>query len=134
MALILRRALIVLFLSAVFQTSACADTIYLKNGGKIKGRVVKDNAETVTINVDGGTVVQNKADIVRVKKDEGAILPKEPESGRLNEPETLNAAEEESATPMLDTNKKDKGPFGTVGRVVDTAFSIAKFDFLKKDK
>jgi hypothetical protein len=124
---ILRDAIIVSFLSVVLITAAAdADTVYLKNGGKITGTVIKESAGTVTIDIGGGTVVQNKSDIVRIKTDADALRPKESEA--------LKAAEEESATPMLDTKKNRKGLFGIVGGVVDTAFSILKFDFLKKDK
>ncbi|MCX5680325.1 MAG: hypothetical protein NTZ95_06740 [Candidatus Omnitrophica bacterium] len=105
---------------------AGADTVYLKNGGRIIGKVIKDNGSMVTINIDGGTVVQNKADIVRIKTEAETLQPKESE--------VLKTAEEESATPMLDTKKTKKGLFGMVEGVVDTAFSILKFDFIKKSK
>lgn len=126
MILVLRRILVILILSAIFTSAASADVIYLKTGGKISGKVVKESVDTVTIDIGGGTVVQNKSDIVRIKTEEEALQPKE-----MALPEVL---EEESATPMLDTSKNKKGPFGIVAGVVDTAFSILKFDFLKKDK
>ena len=124
---IFRRAFVVLFLAAVLiAATACADTVYLKNGGKIKGKVVKDDGQTVTMDIGAGTVVQNKSDIVRIRMEKEAL--------QLKETEALKVAEEESATPMLDTKKTKKGVFGIVEGVVDTAFSILKFDFLKKDK
>lgn len=127
MAVLKRSMLVFITVFAVlFAGMAGADTIYLKNGGKISGKVIKDNGKTVTINIGGGTVVQNKADIVRIKTEAAELQPKESEA--------LEGAEEESATPMLDTRKSGKGLFGILGGVVDTAFSILKFDFLKKDK
>ena len=124
---ILRNVLIVSLLSIVLVAAiASADTFYLKNGGKIKGKVVKDDGRLVTIDIGGGTVVQNKADIVRVRMETEAL--------QLKEPEVSKTVEEESATPMIDTKKTKKGLFGMVEGVVDTAFSILKFDFLKKDK
>ena len=127
MVSIFRGALIISVLSAVLiAATAGADTVFLKNGGKINGKILKENAKTVTIDIGGGTVVQNKTDIVRIKTDAGTLKPKEAKA--------IEAAEEESATPMLDTKKTKKGLFGMVEGVVDTAFSILKFDFLKKDK
>jgi len=125
---VLRRSMLASFLlSLIFIAGVVsADTIYLKNGGKISGKVIKDNGQTVTIDIGGGTAVQNKSDIVRIKTEEETLQPKEAEA--------LKAAEEESATPMLDTKKTKKGIFGIAEGVVDTAFSILKFDFLKKDK
>lgn len=125
MTVVLKRALVIFILSAVFSSAAAfADTIYLKNGGKIKGKVIKDNGSTLTIDVGGGTVVQNKADVVRIKAE---VL-------QLKEPEAPKAAREESATPMFDTKKTKRGVLGTIEGVIDTAFSILKFDFLKKNK
>lgn len=126
MTLLLKCVLVVLILSAMVLPAASADTIYLKNGGKISGSVIRDNGQTVTVDIGGGTVVQNKSDIVRIKTEAEFLQPKEAAA--------LKAAEEESATPMLDTKKTKKGLFGIVGGVVDTAFSIIKFDFLKKEK
>ena len=126
MNVVLRYILVIFILSVAFSALAFADTIYLKNGGKITGKVVKDTGVTVTIDIGGGTVVQNKTDIVRIKTEAEVLKPKESEA--------LEAAEEESATPMLDTKKTKKGIFGMVEGVVDTAFSILKFDFLKKNK
>jgi hypothetical protein len=117
---------LLLLVVLIAPVSSNADTIYLKNGGKISGKVIKDNGSTVTIDIGGGTVVQNKNDIVRIKT--------ESETLRSKESEALEAAEQESATPMLDTKKGKKGVFGIVSGVVDTAFSILKFDFLKKDR
>ena len=126
MTVLRRSAMVFLLLSAVILAGmAGADTIYLKNGGKINGKVIKDNGQTVTIDIGGGTAVQNKTDIVRVKTEE-VLRPKESEA--------FKAAEGESATPMLDTKKTKPGFFGIVEGVVDTAFSVLKFDFLKKDK
>jgi len=122
----LRCIVVILVLSVIFSSSVFADTIYLKNGGKITGKVTKDSGSTLTIDIGGGTVVQNKADVVRIKTEADVLQPKESEA--------LKAAEDESATPMLDTKKNRKGIFGIVGGVVDTAFSILKFDFLKKNK
>jgi hypothetical protein len=107
--------------------SSYADTVYLNNGGKISGKIVKDDGSTVTVDIGGGTVVQNKSDIARIKKEEEVLLP-------IKESEAIKQAEQESATPMLDTKKDRKGIAGMVGGIVDTAFSILKFDFLKKDK
>jgi len=114
-------------LSLVFiAATAFADTVYLNNGGRITGKVIKDNGPTVTIDLGSGTVVLNKSDIARIKIDEEVLQPKETQA--------TETAEEESATPMLDTKKTKKGIVGMVEGVVDTAFSILKFDFLKKDK
>ena len=124
---IFRNAFVISLLAIILITTISgADMIYLKNGGKLTGKVVKDNGSVVIIDIGGGTVVQNKADIVRIKTDANALKPKEPEA--------LEDASEEPTTPMLDTKKTKKGLFGVVGGVVDTAFSILKFDFLKKDK
>ncbi len=124
---IIRNAFVISILATVLIASAAgADTVYLKNGGKIKGKVIKDNGQVVTIDIGGGTVVQNKADIVRIRVEAEVLQPKEPEVSKT--------AEEVSATPMIDTKKTKKGVFGMVEGVVDTAFSILKFDFLKKDK
>lgn len=127
MNIIIRNVVILLLLGALsFPAALYADTVYLKNGGRVSGKIVKEDAKTVTIDIGAGTVVQNRADIIRIKKDEDAL--------QLKESEAVSAAEEESATPMLDTGKNKKGLFGIVSGVVDTAFSILKFDFLKKDK
>ena len=126
MTVILRRLFVIFILSVMFSSAARADTIYLKNGAKINGRVVTENAGTVTIDIGGGTVVQNKADIVRIKTEAEVLQPKESEA--------LKAAEDKSATPSLYTKKTKKGVFGMFEGVFDTAFSILKFDFLKKDK
>lgn len=115
-------------LAASAASWALADVVYLKNGGKITGKIVKYGPDTVTVDIGGGTVVQNKADIVRIKSDAEMLEPK------VAEKDALKTAEDESATPMLDTKKNKKGLFGMVEGVVDTAFSILKFDFLKKDK
>ena len=124
---ILRSAFVILILAIVLiADTAFADTMYLKNGGKIKGRVIKDDGRTVTMDIGGGTIVQNKADIVRMRMEAEILEPKEPE--------VLKAAEDDSATPMIDTKKTKKWLFGMVEGVLDTAFSILKFDFLKKDK
>jgi len=121
------KALACFFLSLIiFAGAAFADTIYLNNGGKIKGKVIREAEDTVTIDIGGGTVVQNRADIVRIKTEADVLQPKESKA--------LKAAEEKSATPMFDTKKTKKGVLGIVGGIVDTAFSILKFDFLKKDK
>jgi hypothetical protein len=117
---------LVIMIALSLSVSASADTIYLNNGGKISGKVVKENDTTVTIDIGGGTVVQNKSDIVRIKTEDQNLTPKESDA--------FKAAEEESATPMLDTKKGKKGVFGMIEGMVDTAFSILKFDFLKKEK
>jgi hypothetical protein len=123
----LRNAFVISLLAvALIAATAGADTIYLKNGGKVKGKVVKDDGLVVTIDIGSGTVVQNKADIVRIRAEAEFLEPKKPEAVKVDE--------EESATPMIDTKKNKKGLFGMVEGVVDTAFSILKFDFLKKDK
>lgn len=124
---IYRSAFVISLLAVVLIAAiACADTVYLKNGGKINGKVIKDDGRLVTIDVGAGTVVQNKADIVRVRVEAEILKPKEQE--------VLKTVEEESATPMIDTRKTKKGILGMAEGVVDTAFSILKFDFLKKDK
>jgi len=124
---IYRSAFVISLLAAILITAtACADTVYLKNGGKINGKVIKDDGRVVTIDVGAGTVVQNKSDIVRVRVEAEILKPKEQEA--------LKTVEEDSATPMMDTRKTKKGILGMAEGVVDTAFSILKFDFLKKDK
>ena len=122
-----RSAFVISLLAVVLiAATACADTVYLKNGGKINGKVIKDDGRVVTIDVGAGTVVQNKTDIVRVRVEAEILKPKEQE--------VLKTVEEDSATPMIDTRKTKKGILGMAEGVVDTAFSILKFDFLKKDK
>ena len=124
---ILRNAFVISLLAIfLIAATAGADTVYLKNGGKIQGKVIKDDGRIVMIDVGAGTVVQNKADIVRIRAEAEFLQPKEPAA--------LKPAEEESATPMIDTKKTKKGILGIVEGVVDTAFSILKFDFLKKNK
>jgi len=122
----LKYVLVIFISSTMFLSTASADIIYLKNGGKINGKVIRDDGNTVTVDIGGGTVVQNKSDIVRMKTEAEFLQPKE-----MKTPKT---AVEEPATPMFDTNKTKKGLFGMIGGVVDTAFSILKFDFLKKEK
>lgn len=55
---------------AIFCSAAAADVIHLKNGGKIKGVVVKDRGAGVIIDIGCGTVVQNKKDIARIDRED----------------------------------------------------------------
>lgn len=55
--------------SMLYCAVSMADTIHLKNGGKIDGTVIKDDGAAVTIDIGCGTVVQNKKDITRVDED-----------------------------------------------------------------
>jgi len=121
----------VFLLSAVFVmiASACAqaDIIYLKNGGKITGTVTKDDGTMVSIDIGSGTVVHNKKDIVRIKKEalpKSSVIVPVPASGNVS-------------VPLFTSEEKPKQKMG-VGQIlkgiVDTAFSIIKFDFLKKER
>lgn len=70
--------IIFLMLVFIFAQAVSADTIYLKNGGKIKGTVVDESRVSMTIDIGGGTVVQNKKDVVKIEKGnrEDAWSPK----------------------------------------------------------
>jgi len=113
----------------VMLASACAqaDIIYLKNGGKITGIVTKDDGTLVSIDIGSGTVVHNKKDIARIKKE---ALPKA--SVIVPVPAANNVS-----VPIFTSEEKPKQKMG-VGQIlkgiVDTAFSIIKFDFLKKSQ
>lgn len=107
----------------IFFGISSADTVMLKNGGKISGTVVKDNGSTVIIDIGAGTVVQNKKDIARVEQAEAA---KGAVSERVNYTKKTPPAARVKAPPAK----------ARVSEVFDMLTegvkSILRFDFLKK--
>lgn len=62
----------VLILGAVFlylSAEACADVLYLKNGEKLEGRVVKETQGTVTFEIQEGRVDFQRSEIRQIERD-----------------------------------------------------------------
>ena len=59
----------VLLLAYTCANAAFADTVYLKNGGRVKGMVVREDKSAVVIDIGGGTVVQNRVDVLRIERE-----------------------------------------------------------------
>ncbi len=68
----MRQALLVFaFLTTVFCLSALADTVTLKNGDKLTGRIVKADGKTLTIKTEfAGTVTIDFAAVTQITSDE----------------------------------------------------------------
>jgi len=46
----------------------CAETLYLKNGRKLEGRILEDDGVNVELQIRGGTVKFRKSEILEIKK------------------------------------------------------------------
>jgi hypothetical protein len=60
-----KRSLVVIALVAV---PLLADDVYLKGGGQITGEIVKQTAESVTVDVGGGSLTVATSRVVRIEK------------------------------------------------------------------
>ena len=60
-----------------------ADTVWLKNGGRITGIIVKETNDTVVLDIGGGTVSHNKKTISRIEMAQGMIKALETEYSLL---------------------------------------------------
>lgn len=63
---------------------AHADTIYLKRGGSLNGRVVEGES-TVELRMSGGSATFNKSEIERIEKNDLHKEPGPTASGRLSQ-------------------------------------------------
>jgi hypothetical protein len=65
------------FLCAIC-SAVCADTIILRNGGKLQGKIVSENEKEVTIEMPNtGTITVKRANIREILKEKPADPPKE---------------------------------------------------------
>jgi hypothetical protein len=53
---------------ALAATPLCADVVYLRGGGQITGEIVERTADSVTVDVGGGTLTVGTASIVRIEE------------------------------------------------------------------
>ncbi len=56
-------------MTACLTGSAVADTIYLKRGGSLNGRIVEGES-TIELRMDGGSATFNKNEIERIEKND----------------------------------------------------------------
>ena len=71
---------IIVFSLAGFISPARADTIYLRNGRNIEGLIIKENDQSVELNVGFGTVKFNREEIKSIyksKQDEVVVMRQE---------------------------------------------------------
>ena len=66
----MKRSLLILALVAA---PLAADEIYLKGGGQISGVIVDQNAETVTVDIGGGTLGVRMSTVVKIEKSESPL-------------------------------------------------------------
>lgn len=106
--------------------TANADVIYLKNGGRVHGLVIRDNGKTVTIDIGNGTVVHNRQDILRIE-EEGVEIARTSSSGRIE------IRDEKGIKHIRAPRPKTK--FSQVVEAVGEAIgSVLRLDFLKRSK
>jgi hypothetical protein len=58
------------FLSAFHCVPAFADTLRLRNGSALDGRVVRESEKSITFEIDGGEIDFSRAEILRIDKNE----------------------------------------------------------------
>jgi len=102
---------LLLLAAAVFIMSASADTIELKNGRKVVGKVVRENDKEITIEMKGlGEITLSRRQIAKITKDEKEG-PKVPKHSEPEKPEPQDDGKDAPAEP-----KKAKGPVSTLLR------------------
>lgn len=88
--------------SFLFSISAFlfADTITLRNGGKLHGKVIKESEEEIVLQVaDAATITLRKRDVVSAEKDETVATP--PPPSRVIEEEKPEPAKEPPKKPAV---------------------------------
>lgn len=78
-------------------TNAFADTIHLKNGKSLDGLITRENKNSVTINIGGGTVVFQAAEIERIERSapgEAEAIKKEWDLDKIRNQELEERAQE----------------------------------------
>ncbi len=76
----IRRNIIISIIFCFLVSSVFADTIYLKNGKIIKGKIVEANTESITVETDTEWFKINREDIEKIKFDKKVVekpTPKE---------------------------------------------------------
>ena len=118
----------------ILNSIATADIVHLKNGGVIKGTVVKDDETAVSIDIGGGTVVHNKKDVTQIVKEkvEPAPVASEAVPSRLmvNYVKRARAVEEKH----IEAPKPKARLIEISDYVTNGIKSILRFDFLKRSK
>ncbi|MDQ7780667.1 MAG: hypothetical protein RDV41_13315, partial [Planctomycetota bacterium] len=75
----LRAAILTLACVAVMVSTALPDVVYLKNGGKVEGRVTERETDILLVTSSGGNITIPKSDIERIEyKDLPVKPPKQP--------------------------------------------------------
>lgn len=98
---------------AVLTTSLCfAETVYLKNGKKISGKIVEQNEQQLRIDVSGVKITYFTDEIERI---EGAAAPTE------NAPEQVPASTPEVSAPAMEESPVLPEPVQPVPDVLSTA-------------
>lgn len=85
------------FLCAIC-SAVCADTIVLRNGGKLQGKIVSENETEVTIEMPNtGTITVKRANIGEILKEEPADPPEKKEPSE--EPQAPDKKQEDPKDP-----------------------------------
>ncbi len=115
---ILLRLLATWLLPIAFLTVAHADTIWLKNGRKLHGTIIKEDKKEVTIEIISkgtkGTIIVKQEEIVKIEKNdkEGpVILPPSKTDAGTQKPDKKKPGDEPQspdATPPEESEKKEE--------------------------
>lgn len=70
----MRRLLTVGILALASAVPVAADTIRLSSGQVVRGRVVRESAETIIIMTEAGTVVLNRKEVLELEKGDGNTI------------------------------------------------------------
>ena len=65
----MRRFVMIILVLLLFAGTALGDVIYLKNGREIRGKIIEQDKETVTIEVPYGQMTFKKKNIDRIEKE-----------------------------------------------------------------
>lgn len=110
---------LILIFSILVNTTIFSETILLRNGQMIQGKVLGHDSESVTINTDGVTKVIPKSTVHKVifssnspelkkflqEKKKMAKIEKKPDTGKLDDDDELSS-NDEMIEEKLDINKK----------------------------
>jgi len=90
-----------------------ADTVIFSNGARLEGQIVKEDAQQVTIAVDGGNITVQRSEIASIVKEE----PERPAT------ETLQAYGKKTARWMDDVRDTNRGVIETASGLADGRMS-----------
>jgi hypothetical protein len=98
------RLILAAILVAVICAAACGDTIVLKNGGRLYGKIIKEDDKEITIELPNkGEIIVPRKQVMSIQRDErtGPKIPPPSES-------PLMPAQPEKKKPQEGTEKKEE--------------------------